>query len=190
MEVLLAAGLLSLLLLLHLNIFQGGMSSWQKVETQGSLLQQLQVAGDRWARDCLQSSGSNVEVATETMALLSPTSKTEGPACDPLSGLVIWRRSEVFFRDAPSREFRLRKLDWPVPSSIAQPIEQVDFGTGLQPLNFYRNGGDVQARDVDLAEFSRQGNCWQLLLRASQKRYGREARETVEVRFLAIPRNQ
>ena len=188
-EVLLAGALLSLLMLMHLNIFQSGMSSWLKVEAQGSMLQQIQVAGARWSRECLQSSGTSLEVGPESMALLSPVGKTMPAGSDPLSGMVIWRRSEVFYRDAASREFRLRNLEWPTASSTGQFIDKIDFGSGLKPLSFYCNGGSVLARDIDAAEYSRQANCWQLLLRASQKRYGREDREQVELRFLAIPRN-
>ncbi|MBS2033973.1 hypothetical protein JST97_03245 [bacterium] len=188
-EVLLAGGLLSLLLLINLQVFQSGMSGWQKVETQGSLLQQIQVAGGRWTQSCTQASGSNLDVDAEAMGLLSPTTSSQAATIDPSSSQLIWRSTRVFYRDATSQEFRQRNLDWPTPSPSGVGIDQIDFGSGKHPLGFYKNGGHVLARSVQFAEFTRQGACWQLRLRATQKRYGREQLEQVEVRFLAIPRN-
>lgn len=189
LEVMLAAGLLSLLLLMHLAIFQSGMSGWQKVEAQGSLLQQLQVSGARWVQSCTQASGSCVDLDTEAMALLSPLTDSQSATTDPVSGQIVWRATRLFYRDSATQEFRQRTLKWSTPRQNPLTIEEVDFGSGLQSMGFYRSGGHVLGRNVQLAQFSRQGSCWQLLLRAAQKRYGREQLERVEVRFLAIPRN-
>ena len=189
LEVMLAAGLLSLLLLMHLAIFQSGMSGWQKVEAQGSLLQQLQVSGARWVQSCTQASGSCVDLDTEAMALLSPITDSQAATTDSGSGQIVWRATRLFYRDTATQEFRQRTLKWNPPSQDPLTIEEVDFGSGIHSISFYRNGGHVLGRNVQTAQFTRQGSCWQLLLRAVQKRYGREQLERVEVRFLAIPRN-
>lgn len=178
LEIVIGSGLLLLLVGVQLFLFQSGASSWHKADAQAELVQGLQVALARMARELQDSTVESLTIAPAGLAALSPRRDGSGYELNAAAQLR-WKRYVVFFHDPATGELRTASRDVDPPDDSPQPIEKHNFGSGLKPVTFYFMGGQRVAGFVTGFSGTRQGRCLHAELQATRKRYGHPKPEHV-----------
>lgn len=188
-EALMTAAVLGLIGLIVLMFFITTSSVVGKVQAQGDLLSDLQTVGSNWAKDVMSSSELGISSNSQSFACISPYSENAAPTTSGIFSNLVWQSYRLYYVDS-SRTLSTRILPLVPTTTLAQTLERYDLGFGLQPLNYYCNGGRSLAKDVDLMVVSQQGPLFTLTLQASRKRYGSNQPEQVKIDFAAAPRNR
>ncbi len=182
--------MLGLLVTVIFAIYRMGASALMKADAESELLQGLQNATRRFARDAEQTVYDSVTVAPDGQAVsfLSAVYGT-GYAVDG-NGRPQWQRFVVYYYEPPSGRFLRREVELVAPLPVAETIEV----TGLT-LSDYTNSGALLARHVHDCEFRVDLQpptgtpILSLALGARKARYGREDEELVRLGTAVRMRN-
>lgn len=196
MEVLVAAGVLSLLGLLTLALFQTGASGWKKMEAQSGLLADYEVLAGKLVREVQRSVAASASTGTfsdgDAVSFLSALDDTGTFVLDTGGSYKpVWQRYLIFNYDKNKRQVLLSevKLVPGSPEALApEPIENYD--AGLHSLAAYRTGeGRLLMSDVDSCSFTITDAILTTEIRGSRKRYGREDPEKLHMKASVAFRN-
>lgn len=202
-ELLVAAGVLSLLGLLTVALFRTGASGWKKLEAQSGLLADYEVLSSKLTREVQRSVAGSVSIGAypdgTTLSFLSAVDDTGTFVIDTSDDpgfshdyKPVWQKYLIFNYDSNKREVTLNEVLLNAGSPQAKapaPIETYDAGTGPKPLSSYRSGGRLLMKDVDACTFSLNNNILTLEVQGSRKRYGRIDPEKLQMKASANFRN-
>jgi len=177
LELMVALGLLSLMMVMMFFIYRQGASAWKKTEAQTQLLQNLQVFTNRLSRETERSiyasaaadPGPSTGTAVSMLSCWSDMNSrydysglTRGP---------IWQKYLVFYYNNATQEVLLREIPLTPPGSTAVP---------LAGMAAFRTGGRALARNVTQCNFTLQDRLLEVQLELKLKRYGSPSLEVLQ----------
>ena len=166
-----------LLLALLFGIFFQGAGAWRLSDSRADLQAQAALFLQGLTSEVQQSSASSLAVEGEAVSFLSARDG-EGRFHNSEQGRPEWQKVIVYYRH-PEGALRRRELALTAPQSTSLPIQELDLGSGLQPLAFYASEGKVAVRLVRGFTPSRDGpSLLTVVLDLEQQVDGRPERTT------------
>lgn len=194
-EILVAAAILSLLLLAILGIYVMGSKVFYRTDVQSELVSALQVTSARLGRDLRQSVYASLSITPDGRALscLLPADP-EGTVEFDQEGEVEWQSYAIWYHDAATDRVFRRQL--PLLPGARQrrepgPLEKYNPGGGARPLRDYLLEGQLVARSISgfRASVPAGTRRLQLSLVALKQAYGKDEPERMMLRTSVRPRN-
>ncbi len=187
-ECLVAASLFLAVTALVSASFTSAVGSLSKVHSRTDYVLNLQVLGANFVRDTQATWMKGIEISTDGYACPSPQSP-DGPRLESQSATLMVQSYHLYYRRPAQREAWLRVIPLSSPRRLTPPLSESDVGWGLQPFSFYTTQGKKLASELDLFQVRARGNSLVLQLRGSHRHHGQVAPETIDLEFVASPRN-
>lgn len=142
-----------------------GARAWMAIRQRADLTSDAQIALRRIERLLESSASASVAIDSSCLSFASSFGLRTSLDSDRSSvstdlGSLQWQKFVLFYLDAPARRILLREI--PIAAGLsayqqATPIPQVDFGSGVQPLAFYRTAGSKFCSSVDAFSATQSG---------------------------------
>ncbi len=153
LEMVFVCAMIGILTLLIFATYRMGLSATNKSLSQNELLSELQVGLRTLGSNLRQGSADSVSLAPggSAIAFLSSSDLAGNPQIGP-EGQPLWQAYIIFYHDAAEQTLKKRRIELPPASPFRTypgPIENVDFGSGVEPIAFYLNSGAPVSRMLE-----------------------------------------